>query len=64
MVQQNWLESIIMKYERDQQNKKWSMSKEREFIYLLDIYHTGRYLAMNKKQIQEELHLLKKRCVK
>ena len=64
MVQQNWIETKIMEYERDQQNKIWSNEKEKEFQFLLELYHTGRYLAMNKKQIQEEIILLKKRCVK
>ena len=56
MVNQNWIEDKISKYEAERLLGNWSRKKEKQLQYLLNIYKTGRFLSVSYNQINAELN--------
>ena len=55
MVKQDWMEYQIIHIEHARNEKNWSKKREQQFRSLLDVYHTGRFIHLSKKQIKQML---------
>jgi len=56
MVKQEWMENQLIHIEHARNKKNWSEQREQQFRYLLELYHTGRFNKLSKKQIQQILN--------
>ncbi len=55
MVKQDWMEHLIINFEKARNQKDWNNTKEKKFRYLLELYHTGRFNNISKQSITQVL---------
>lgn len=56
MVEQHWMENQLIHIEQARNKKNWSEHREQQFRNLLNLYHTGRFINLSKKQIKHILN--------
>jgi len=56
MVKQDWMEQRIIFIEKERNLNNWTKQKESTFQYLLNLYHTGRFIHLSKKQIMQQMN--------
>lgn len=59
MVEQKWIEDKLSKMEADRLGDNWSLIREKQFQYLLEIYRTGKFSLFSYNKIIEELESVK-----
>ena len=64
MVNQKQIEEMLSKMEADRLEDNWTVDKEKQFQYLLEIYRTGRFLSVDYNQIISELESAKSKYCK
>ena len=58
MVNHTWMETKLIQYERAKNTQTWNQNKEKQFRYLLELYHTGKFYKMSTTRIVQSLKRL------
>lgn len=56
MVKQDWMEQRIIHIENIRLQHNWTKQKESTFQFLLELYHTGRFIKLSKRQILKHIN--------
>ena len=58
MVKHDWIEHQLIRIEHARNQANWSEHHDKQFKYLLNLYDTGRFTRLSKKQIEHHLSSL------